>query len=89
MKYDFTIIIAHYFPNDISRINPILKTLGEHPNENKSITVHKGKFGPYVKCGKIMTSLTAEQTIDNLKLEEAIKLISERKIKIVNKTKKK
>ena len=37
--------------------NPILKTLGSHSSENKDITVHEGKYGPYVKCGKINASL--------------------------------
>ncbi len=67
--------------------NPILKTLGSHQDENKEITVHEGKFGPYVKCGKIMASLMGEQTIENIKLEEAMELINNRKAKIKDKKK--
>ena len=66
----------------IQRGNATLKNFGLHPNENKEITGHDGKFGPYVKCGKINASLIGEQTIDNLKIEEAINLINERKKKI-------
>ncbi len=69
--------------------NPILKNLGVHKNENKEITVHDGKYGPYVKCGKIMASLIGEQTTDNINLEQAIDLINERKEKIKKKKKKK
>jgi len=69
--------------------NPILKKLGNHPSENKEITVHEGKYGPYVKCGKIMASLMGEQTIDNISIEEAILLINNRKLKMINKKKKK
>ena len=71
------------------RGNATLKTFGEHPTEKKNITAHDGKFGPYVKCGKINASLLGDQTIDSLNLEEAIKLIDERKQKIGLKKKKK
>jgi len=71
------------------RGNATLKTFGEHPTEKKNITAHDGKYGPYVKCGKINASLVGDQTIDNLNLEEAIKLIDERKRKISFKKKKK
>ena len=64
------------------RGNATLKNFGEHPTEKKNITAHDGKFGPYVKCGKINASLLGDQTIDSLNLEEAIKLIDERKQKI-------
>ena len=65
------------------RGNVTLKTFGEHPTEKKNISAHDGKFGPYVKCGKINASLLGDQTIDSLNLEEATKLIDERKQKLV------
>ncbi len=61
------------------RGNATLKNFGEHPEEKKHITLHEGKYGAYVKCGKINASLRGEQTIDNIKLEEAIELIDNRK----------
>ena len=71
------------------RGNATLKTFGEHPTEKKNITAHDGKFGPYVKCGKINASILGDQTIDSLKLEDAIRLIDERKTKMGSKKKKK
>ena len=71
------------------RGNATLKSFGEHPGEKKEITAHDGKYGPYVKCGKINASLLGDQTIDTINLEDAIKLIDDRKIKIEQKTKKK
>ena len=71
------------------RGNATLKTFGEHPQEKKEITAHDGKYGPYVKCGKINASLLGDQTIDNINTEEAIKLINDRKNKIDQKSKKK
>jgi len=70
------------------RGNETLKTFGEHPTEKKIITAHDGKFGPYVKCGKINASLLGDKTIDSLNLTDAIKLIDERKQKIGLKKKK-
>ena len=68
--------------------NPILKNLGPHNIENKEVTVHEGKYGPYVKCGKLMSSLVGEQTVENVSLEEGIELINKRKIQINKKNKK-
>ena len=68
--------------------NPILKNLGPHNIEKKEITVHEGKYGPYVKCGKLMSSLVGEQTVENVSLEEGIELINKRKIQINRKNKK-
>ena len=64
------------------RGNATLKTFGDHPTEKKNITAHDGKFGPYVKCGKINASILGDQSIDSLKLEDAIRLIDERKAKM-------
>ena len=64
------------------RGNAILKNFGEHPDEKKQITLHDGKYGPYVKCGKINASLLSEQTIENLSKDEAITLIINRKNKL-------
>ena len=71
------------------RGNATLKTFGEHPEERQEITAHDGKYGYYVKCGKINASLLGDQTIETLNLEEAIKLINDRKIKMGQKVKKK
>ena len=65
-----------------TRGNATLKTYGEHPEEKKEVTAHNGKYGFYVKCGKINASLLGDQTIETLNLEEAIKLINDRKIKM-------
>ena len=71
------------------RGNATLKSFGEHPTDKKNITAHDGKYGAYVKCGKINASLLGDQTIDSLTLEDAVKLIDDRKQKIGLKKKKK
>ena len=69
------------------RGNSTLKNFGEHPDEKKQITLHDGKYGPYVKCGKINASLLGEQTIENISRDEAITLIINRKHKLGEKSK--
>ena len=71
------------------RGNATLKSFGEHPTDKKNITAHDGKYGAYVKCGKINASLLGDQTVDGLTLEDAVKLIDDRKQKIGLKKKKK
>ena len=71
------------------RGNATLKNYGEHPDEKKDITAHDGKYGPYVKCGKINASLLGDQTIENITLDDAIKLINDRKLKMGKKNSKK
>ena len=68
---------------------PNLIRLNFSPTDKKNITAHDGKYGPYVKCGKINASLLGDQTIDSLTLEDAVKLIDDRKQKIGLKKKKK
>ncbi len=52
------------------------RSLGAHPQDKRSIAVHSGRYGPYVKHGKI--NATIPDSIDPAKitLEEALALIS-------------
>ncbi len=51
------------------------KPLGEHPEDGKPITLNKGRFGPYVKWGKIMATVTKSYDPENLSLKEALEII--------------
>lgn len=51
------------------------KELGVHPEDNKKITLQSGRFGPYVKWGKVMASVTKAYDAETLTLEQAIELI--------------
>ncbi len=53
------------------------RSLGEHP-EGGAITVRAGRFGPYVSHGKINATLPNGMTIDEVTLDEAIRLIEEK-----------
>jgi len=53
-----------------------LKELGEHPDEGGKITVHDGRYGPYVKHGKINATLPKDTDPQTVTLEQAIELIA-------------
>ena len=53
-----------------------LKELGDHPEAGEPITVHSGRYGPYVKCGKINATLPPDDAPEDLTLEAALELIA-------------
>jgi len=57
------------------------KKLGEHPDNGDDILADFGPYGPYVKCGKINASMKADDSPLTITLDEAIKLIKDRKLK--------
>jgi len=54
------------------------RTLGEHPNDGEPVTLHDGKYGPYVKHGKVNASLAEGADPDALALDEAVALLAAR-----------
>jgi len=55
-----------------------LKVLGKHPDDGQSVGLYDGKYGPYVKHGKINATLPDKDAIDTITLEEALVLIAEK-----------
>ncbi|SNT18007.1 type I DNA topoisomerase [Tropicimonas sediminicola] len=58
-----------------------LKELGEHPEEGGPINVMEGRYGPYVKWGKINATLPKDTEPQSLTMEQALELISEKAAK--------
>ncbi|MBB3933283.1 DNA topoisomerase-1 [Kaistia hirudinis] len=58
-----------------------LKSLGEHPTLSGPVTVHAGKYGPYVKHGAVNATLPKTLTPEAVTLEAAVALIAERAAK--------
>ncbi len=52
------------------------KSLGEHPEDGKPVTLHSGRYGPYVKHGKINATLPKDSDPEQVSLEEALALIA-------------
>ncbi len=56
----------------------MLKDLGAHPANNKSMAIYEGKFGPYVKVGTVTVSLPKDSDPTAYTLEQAVALIGDR-----------
>jgi DNA topoisomerase-1 len=53
-----------------------LRELGKHPEDGEPINIYDGPYGPYIKYGKVNVSLPEETTVENISLEEALKLVA-------------
>jgi DNA topoisomerase I len=53
-----------------------LKELGDHPESGDKIQVMAGKYGPYIKCGKVNATLPKDISPDDATLELALQLIA-------------
>jgi DNA topoisomerase-1 len=57
---------------------PAGKLLGEHPDLGGPVTQHEGRYGPYVKHGKVNATIPSTSDPASLSLEEAVELIKAR-----------
>ncbi len=63
----------------------VLKSLGKHPDDGEAIEVLDGKYGAYVKHGKVNVSLTKEQTVEGLTVDEALSMLASKSGKSTSK----
>lgn len=52
-----------------------IKELGKYPGSEENVSVFSGKYGPYVKCGKVNVSLPEDITPEAITIEQAVELI--------------
>ena len=55
-----------------------LRTLGPHPEDQQPVEVYSGRYGPYVKHGKVNATLSKDLTPESVTLEQALPLIAAR-----------
>ncbi|MEO9573451.1 MAG: type I DNA topoisomerase [Tateyamaria sp.] len=55
-----------------------LHELGEHPDEEGPVSVMKGKYGPYVKWGKVNATIPKGTEPEDVTMDMAVQLISEK-----------
>ncbi len=54
------------------------KLLGKHPDDDQPVTLHEGRYGWYVKHGKLSASLSADLDQDTVSLADALPLLAAR-----------
>jgi DNA topoisomerase-1 len=53
-----------------------LKVLGKHPDDGQPVALYAGRYGPYVKHGKVNATLPDKDMISTVTLEEAVELVN-------------
>ncbi|MBY0288916.1 MAG: type I DNA topoisomerase [Mycobacteriaceae bacterium] len=64
---------------DALRLLSLPRVVGVDPNTNEEITAQNGRYGPYLKRGTDSRSLTSEEQMFDITLDEALKIYSEPK----------
>lgn len=62
-----------------------LKELGPHPSSGDPVQVMDGRYGPYVKCGKVNATLPKGTDPQSLTMDQAVEIIAEREKKAPSK----
>ncbi len=58
-----------------------LRMLGPHPDDQQPVGLYSGRYGPYVKHGKVNATLPSGTEPDTLTLEEAVVLLANKAVK--------
>ena len=56
----------------------VLRELGVHPDDQKPVDVCSGRYGPYVRHGKVNATLPKDTTPEEITLEEGLALLAAR-----------
>ena len=70
-------LIAEAKPGRIS--SSLIKDLGEHPEDKKSVRIMKGQYGPYIKYKSLNATIPEEKDPSELTMDDALILIEKRR----------
>jgi DNA topoisomerase-1 len=63
--------------------NAVLRNLGEHPDDKAAVEVCSGRYGPYVRHGKVNATLPKNLAPESITLDEALELILAKASKVI------
>ena len=69
-------LLAEKAANRRPRASSVVKELGEHPEGGGKVQVRSGRYGPYVKHGKVNATLPKDRDPEQVSLQEAVELIA-------------
>ncbi|GCE90468.1 DNA topoisomerase I [Komagataeibacter diospyri] len=55
-----------------------IRTIGPHPRDGEPVMVRKGRFGPYVQHGSIVATVPRGQDMNDVTMDEALTLLTEK-----------
>ena len=58
-----------------------VREVGKHPEDDAVIGIFEGRYGPYVKHGKINATIPKEHEIDDVTLAQALEWLAEKAAK--------
>ncbi|RPJ02870.1 MAG: type I DNA topoisomerase [Chloroflexi bacterium] len=59
----------------------LLREIGAHPADGQPVAIYEGRYGPYVKHGKLNASLPKDAAVEQITLEQAVTLLTQKKAK--------
>jgi DNA topoisomerase I len=74
-------LLAEKAANRRPRASSVIKELGEHPEVGGKVQVLSGRYGPYVKHGKVNATLPKDRDPEQVSLQEAVELIAAKSAK--------
>ena len=74
-------LLAEKAANRRPRTSSVIKELGDHPELGGKVQVLSGRYGPYVKHGKVNATLPKDRDPEQVKLQEAVELIAAKSAK--------
>src|SRR5581483_3940525 len=57
------------------------RRLGAHPEDQRAVTIHNGRYGPYVKHGPVNATIPQDIDADKISLDQALELLAARAAK--------
>jgi DNA topoisomerase-1 len=69
-------LLAEKAANRVRRGATVIKDLGEHPELKGAVQVLSGRYGPYVKHGKINATLPKDRNPEEVTMADAVELIA-------------